>query len=323
MQNDNSGKDNSSENWKVKVWKPKVRFNYSFALNNTYFVQQGDVGLMKMVDDSLILLPGGEQFANDRLQVILPYNKDGKNLILVGTFNRGLYLFDGNSFEPFNCEADPFLRQNTLYKGKMLADGTYVFITLDGGMIIMDNEGRIKLLLNKQTGLSSNSVTGLFVDKGLIWISPEGSISVVEYPSPITLFDESVGQISSVLSTMRYKGILYFSTTNGVFYLDSKSSSIKQVTGFIMGNNQSFNLAIVQDQLLVTHGTGLYRITGTKVNLIKEAKGLSFIPNYIHQSLSDSNRIFVALIDGLSSFYLDKKGKCNLSINGAHKKLIA
>ena len=307
--NDNSGKDNSSENWKVKVWKPKVRFNYSFALNNTYFVQQGDVGLMKMVDDSLILLPGGEQFANDRLQVMLPYNKDGKNLILVGTFNRGLYLFDGNSFEPFNCEADPFLRQNTLYKGKMLADGTYMFITLDGGMIIMDNEGRIKLLLNKQTGLSSNSVTGLFVDKGLIWISPEGSISVVEYPSPITLFDESVGQISSVLSTMRYKGILYFSTTNGVFYLDSKSSSIKQVTGFIMGNNQSFNLAIVQDQLLVTHGTGLYRITGTKVNLIKEAKGLSFIPNYIHQSLSDSNRIFVALIDGLSSFYLDKKGK--------------
>ena len=240
---------------------------------------------------------------------MLPYNQDGKNRILVGTFNRGLYLFNGISFEPFKCEADAFLRQNTLYKGKMLSDGSYVFVTLDGGMIIMDNEGKIKLLLNKRTGLSSSSITGLFVDRGLIWISPEGSISVVEYPSPITLFDESAGQISSVLSTIRYKALLYFATTNGVFYLDSKTSSLKQVTGFITGNNQSFNLVVVQDQLLTTHGTGLYRITGTKVNLIKEASGLSFVPNYIYQSLLDTNRIFVGVFDGITSFYLDKSGK--------------
>jgi hypothetical protein len=100
---------------------------------------------MKMVKDSLVLLPGGEQFANDRLQVMLPYNKYGKNLVLVGTFNRGLYLFDGTTFEPFKCEADAFLRQNTLYKGKILSDGTYVFVTLDGGMIIMDKEGSINV----------------------------------------------------------------------------------------------------------------------------------------------------------------------------------
>ncbi len=307
--NDNSDKNASLENCKVKIWKPKVRFNYSFWLNNTYFVQQGGVGLMKMVNDSLVLLPGGDQFANDRLQVMLPYDHEGKNRILVGTFNRGLYLFDGTSFSPFKCEADAFLRKNTLYKGKILADGSYVFVTLDGGMIIMDEEGKIKLLLNKRTGLSSSSITGLFVDRGLIWIAPEGSITAVEYPSPITLFDESAGQISSVLSTIRYHGILYFSTTNGVFYLDSKTSSLKQVTGFITGNNQSFNLVIVHDQLLTTHGTGLYKITGTRAYLIKEASGLSFVPNYIHQSLLDSNRIFVGVFDGITSFYLDKSGK--------------
>lgn len=306
---DDSNKNVSSEDWKVKIWKPKIRFNYSFWLNNTYFVQQGGVGLMKMVNDSLVLLPGGEQFANDRLQVMLPFDHDGKNRILVGTFNRGLYLFDGISFSPFKCDADAFLRKNTLYKGKLLADGSYVFITLDGGMIIMDKEGKIKSRLNKRTGLSSSSITGLFVDQGLIWIAPEGSIAVVEYPSPITLFDASAGQISSVLSTIRYHGMLYFSTTNGVFYLDDKSSSMKLVTGFITGNNQSFNLVIVQDQLLVTHGTGLYRIIGTKVNLIKEASGLSFVPNYIHQSILDSNRIFVGVFDGVASFYLDKNEK--------------
>jgi signal transduction histidine kinase/ligand-binding sensor domain-containing protein len=305
--NDNSEKTDKLD-WEVKVWEPEVRFNYSFSLNNSYYVQQGGVGLMKMVNDSLILLPGGEQFANDRLQVMLPYNKDGNTQILVGTFNRGLFLFDGKSFKPFKCEADLFLRESTLYKGKILDDGDYVFATLNGGMIIMDKEGKIKLSLNKKTGLSSNSVTSLFIDQGLIWMAPEGSISVVEYPSPITVFDESVGQISLVQNMTRYKGTMYFSTTNGVFYLDKKTTTIKQLTGFIPGNNQSFQVVKIQDQLLVTYGTGLYRIDGTNVFLIKEASGLSFIPNFIHQSLQDSNRIFVGLIDGLSTFYLDKKG---------------
>lgn len=295
--------------WKVKIWKPEVRFNYSFSVNNSYYIQQGGVGLMKMVNDSLVLLPGGEQFADDRLQVMLPYHKDGESLILVGTFNRGLFLFDGNSFKPFNCEVNSFLKNSTLYKGKLQDDGDYVFVTLNGGMVIMDKDGNTKLLLNKKTGLSSNSVTALFIDKGLIWMAPEGTISVVEYPSPITLFDESVGQVSLVQSMIRYKGTMYFSTTNGAFYMDNKTSTIKQLTGFIPGNNQAFQLITVRDQLLVTYGTGLYRIDGTKVILIKEASGLSFIPNFIHQSLQDSNRIFVGLIDGISSFYFDKSGR--------------
>jgi len=95
--------DKSQSKWSVKVWKPQVRFNYAFWLNNTYYVQQGGVGLMKIVNDSLVLLPTGEQFKNDRLQVMLPFIKDGKEYILVGTFNRGFYLFDGSSFEPFKC----------------------------------------------------------------------------------------------------------------------------------------------------------------------------------------------------------------------------
>ena len=262
---------------------------------------------MKMVQDSLVLLPGGEQFANDRLQVMLPYNKDDKELILVGTFNRGFYLFDGKSFEPFKCEADSFIRQNTLYKGNILQDGSYAFSTLDGGMIVMDKDGKIKLLLNRKRGLSSNSVTGLFVDsKGLIWFSPEGSVSIVEYPSPITIFDESMGQIASVLSIIRFKGVLYYATTNGVFYVDSKTSTIKQVTGFAPGNQQSFHLVSVKDQLLVAHGTGLYQINGTTVKLIKGAAGTGFVPQFISQSLQDSNRIYIGLFNGLAVLYLNK-----------------
>ncbi|HVO75232.1 MAG TPA: ATP-binding protein, partial [Ignavibacteriaceae bacterium] len=304
-------KSNSSSGskikWKLKSWKPKAQFNFAFNVNNTYYVQQGGVGLMKMVKDSLILLPGGEQFADDRLQVMLPYNFEGKKEILVGTFNKGLFLFDGSSFKPFDCEANPYLKQYTLYRGSVLSNDTYVLTTLNGGMVVIDKLGNIKLLLNKKFGLSSNSVTALFIDsKGLIWIAPEGSVSTVEYPSPITIFNESSGSVTSILTIARHNGILYFGGTSGVYYLDKETSTIQELNGFLPGNTQTFHLLPYGDQLLVSHGTGFYSIKGLKVKLIKKTLGQSFVPQFIHISQKDSNRIFIALIDGIASFYRNK-----------------
>jgi len=54
--------------WDVKVWNATVKFYYAWWLNGNYYVQQGGVGFMKMENDSLVLLPDGERFMNDRLQ---------------------------------------------------------------------------------------------------------------------------------------------------------------------------------------------------------------------------------------------------------------
>ena len=80
-----------------------------------------------MVDNTLELLPGGAQFASERLMVMLPHESDGQ--YLVGPWNSGLFLFDGHSFRPFPNEADTFLRTNTLYKGVRLPDGAPTFET--------------------------------------------------------------------------------------------------------------------------------------------------------------------------------------------------
>ena len=130
--------------WDVKIWSPQTRFNYAFWFAETYFVMQGSIGLMKMENDSLVLLPGGNQFANDRLQVMMPLNPgtEDSNHFIVGTFNRGLFEFDGTGFKPFRTEADQFLRDNTLYEHTILADGTYALATIVGGIVILDSNGK-------------------------------------------------------------------------------------------------------------------------------------------------------------------------------------
>ncbi|KAA0227957.1 response regulator [candidate division KSB1 bacterium] len=297
------------EKWQVKVWEPQGAFGYAFWRNGTYYVQQNDVGLMKMVDDSLHLLPGGEQFRDDRLQVMLPFanegEKGGAEKYLVGTFNRGLFLFDGKSFRPFKTEIDDFLRNSTLYDATVLPNGNYGLGTLNGGFVMMDRQGRALQYLNTGIGLPSNTITAVFADRqGTVWLAPEGGITVMETPSPLSLFDAASGLLGGVYFMLRHQGTLYVGGANGVFYLDATSATFKPVTGLEAGNPQAFHLLAVGDELLAGV-SGLYRIEGSRASLIIKNVGLSFSPQWLHRSKLDSNRIFVALPNGLGAIRRD------------------
>jgi signal transduction histidine kinase len=270
---------------------------------------QGDVGLMKMVNDSLVMLPGGEQFNNDRLQVMLPYNSDRNNQYLVGTFNTGLYLFDGNAFTVLDVNANSYLKEHTLYQGSKLSDGSFGFGTLTGGFVIMNADGKEWHNINLDSGLPNNTVLDIFVDShGLVWLAPENSISIIDYPSPMSVFDASLGVNGTPYDILRHNGILYIATSNGVFYLDEKESIIKPVTGLLAGNAQTFSLLSFNDQLLATVGTGLYKVRGEQATIIKETTGTSFLSQYLLHSKLDTNRVFVGLLDGLTSFKFAANG---------------
>ncbi|MDZ7305348.1 MAG: GAF domain-containing protein, partial [candidate division KSB1 bacterium] len=297
------------EKWQVKVWEPRGAFGYAFWRNGAYYVQQNGVGLMKMVDDSLRLLPGGEQFRDDRLQVMLPYagegEKNGAEKYLLGTFNRGLFLFDGKSFRPFKTEIDEFLRNNTVYDGTILSNGNYGLGTLNGGLVMMDRQGRPLQYLNTEIGLPSNTITAVFADRqGTAWLAPEGGITVMETPSPLSLFDAASGLVGGVYYMLRHKGTLYVGGANGVFYLDAASATFKPVSGVEAGNPQTFHLLTVGDELLAAVG-GLYRIDGSSATPIIKNVALSFSAQWLHRSKLDSNRIFVGLTDGLVTIRRD------------------
>src|SRR5215204_3652688 len=87
----------------VKVWKPSTKFMYSFYVDANYYVHQQGLGLYKMTDDSLVLVPGSEFLGKERMQVMLPYTAapGGEKQYLIGMFYSGLYLFDGKTFRPF------------------------------------------------------------------------------------------------------------------------------------------------------------------------------------------------------------------------------
>lgn len=303
----------NGDSWTVKVWKPKDKFNFAFYIDGIYYVHQSGIGLSKMIDDSLHLLPGGEQFANQRLQVMLPYEYNGSSRatkFLVGPFNGGLFLFDGSSFQRFKTEADDFFKSNTLYDGRILSDGTFGLATITNGFVNIDRQGKVLQYLNWENGLASNSVLSIFVDRdGELWLGPENGIHIVDMPSPLSRFTSADGLDGGVFSVQRHHGILYVGTSTGVYYLDNKTAKFKPINGLLPGNPQAFWLMSFDDQLLATLGTGLYGIEGNQAIIIKKNIGLSFLPGVIERSLQDRRRIFIGMFDGLVSMRFDDQSK--------------
>ncbi|PCH96449.1 MAG: hypothetical protein COB85_03595, partial [Bacteroidetes bacterium] len=61
----------------IKVWnsktEPGVRFHLMFYVDSTIYVQQDGVGLMKIVDEQLVVIQGGELFKEQKIYFMIEY----------------------------------------------------------------------------------------------------------------------------------------------------------------------------------------------------------------------------------------------------------
>jgi hypothetical protein len=223
------------QQWISKTWEPATHFMYTFYLDGILYVHEQGIGLLKMVNESLVLIPGSEFLGKDRLQVMLPYTKNAtqKNAAaqreyLIGSMAGDLYIFDGKSFIPFKTDADPILKSALLYKG-ILLDGNFALATTGKGLIIINSEGKIQEVINRSSGLQSGSIYSIFLDRaGTLWLGLDNGISKVDINSPFTKFGLESGIISRVLSIARSKdGVLYLGTNNGLLKYNSSSSKFE------------------------------------------------------------------------------------------------
>ena len=306
---------------RIRVWQPRTRFYRAAVANGTLYIGQPETGLMKMTGDSLEEVPGGRQFVDEGRPVILPYDD---RRILIGTRADGLFLADGTAVTRFPTEVDGWLRTMDLYRGAELADETFALATTGGGMAIVDRQGRLLQHLDAASGVG-DSLYYVFPDRqGAVWLGMDGGLARVETPSPVSVFDRTLGLAGGSVSYVhRHAGILYAATSRGAYYLDASSrptrpgmprqdtASFAPVKG-ISTTVQCWWFLSVDDpsgrgpsQLLVATGDGLFRIDRDRAVPIRESVAGSFQPAVLHQSKRHPGRVFVGLFDGLASLRLD------------------
>ncbi len=294
-------------NGRIKVWDSVISYRV-YAINDEIYVRNLGIGLMKIAGDSLVLAPGGGQFANIGIFNLLPFpepNRKGPQKILVTTNYSGLYLYDGHVFERFKTEADSFLKKNQIYNAAMLADSTFAFATQRGGVAIIDRNGRLRQIIDESSGLQTQVVYDVCPDRqGGLWLAMNSGLARVEVPSPFSLFDRKLGIRTAISSIIRFGNRLYVADAFGLRYLEESNAPGTQAAFVPVPdvNKPGMHFLAADGKLFAATNGGIFLIR--KDGQVHKLAG--WASNYLLQSRWNPNRIYVGTMDGLYS--LDKHG---------------
>ncbi len=286
------------------IQSTKPLHNFFRSPDGQLFILQRGTGLVQIKNKSLKVIEGGSFYKNDLFAGILPW--DEKSYIFA-TRNRGVFIYDGLRSRPFKTEADYWLKNNQLYNVLLLSDGNYLLSSKKGGALVMNKNGTILHVYNRETGLVNNTVWAAYQDRaGSIWLCLNKGITRIDYNSPFSFFEKNTGLEGSVHDIKRFNSVLYVSTSVGLFALNKRISGIEPLSFSPVPEIKSGCWALIATKRFLLAGTnkGVY-----KLGLDGKARKVAAYSSWgAYQSLADSQRFFIGLDKGLASIYLKKNG---------------
>ncbi|RPI02086.1 MAG: hypothetical protein EHM72_05050, partial [Calditrichaeota bacterium] len=299
--------DEKRDTWDVKVWSSQTSYRSAFWVDHNLYVSQIGSGLLKLQNDSLRLVPGSEQFKDDRIRFILPFPQLS-HTHLVAAGRNGLFLWDGQTFEKFSTEADDVMRDAIIYDGVLLPDSCFAVSTLSEGFFILSSTGKIISHFTKDSGLISNTIQALYVDRQQnLWVGMDGGIAILEYHSPLSQFTTPTGIIPN--SILRYDDQLYAACNYGVYVLD-QDSEFRPVTLMSHSAEQVFQLYQVKKELFACMGSGIAAIKDKNAWLVY--RDVTVTASCLYACWQDSSTILVGTSNGAIIFRQDARNPYQL-----------
>lgn len=210
-------------------------------IDNELFITTEEKGICVLRGDTLLPLPRCEQIYPIKYgsTSIMPYPDDR---LLIVTCAGKFFLYDlkmlrdplttslnlrkpdvpESILKPFYSEISEYVtrRYNLLHRGRALSGNRYALATITGGIIIMDQYGRLIQVLNKNRGLIDNCIWDINEDGNHnLWVAANTGLSYIETGSPITIFDYASGLTGYAQTVTRFNGHLFAFTYGGILYL--------------------------------------------------------------------------------------------------------
>ncbi|MCF8304605.1 MAG: hypothetical protein K9I94_15125 [Bacteroidales bacterium] len=235
-------------------------------VRNRLFIHRVGNGLYELKDEQLHLARGSKVLSGDEVKFMLPYKE---NKFLVGAAQKGLYIYDGKSFTPWNIKSAPEIRSAEINCG-LYSNKQYVIGTIVNGIFVLNNKGQLLYHLNTDNNLQNNTVLSLNNDAhGNIWAGLDRGIDYIDLHAPLDFYIDKSGIIGSVYAAAFYKNNLWIGTNRGLYKYRKHLNKSFTDPIFIKGTQgQVWDLQVFDDQLICGHNSGTYRVS-LKGNLTK------------------------------------------------------
>ena len=235
------------------------------------FIHVIGMGLHELKDNSLIPLSDADCLAGDEIKVVLPFKNDK---LLVGAARNGLYIYDGERFEPWSIPEAEKIRQAEINNG-LLIDEHYFIGTIANGLFILSEEGTILHHLHAGNVLQNNTILSMASDSsGNVWLGLDRGIDYIIRQDAFSFYLDLSGRLGTVFDAAYHNGYLWIGTNQGLFRFSGidpvkihDPEMIKESQG------QVWDLTVMDDELLVGHTGGTFKVSGSALNEISPVNG--------------------------------------------------
>ena len=262
---------------KVEIIEGYKDYQFSFYVNNRFFIQERNNGLYELKGAKLFPVNGGSVFKNKvEIWAMLPITA---NSILIATQQHGLFLFDGTYVKKFDSPIDKFLIDNQIFSAQKLKPGLLAFGTIQAGLIITNIKGEIIQHIDKSKGLQNNTILCLFEDSNhQLWLGLDNGIDYVEISSSFSYLNDGCGVYGTGYACKLYKDYLYLGTNQGLYRKSWNENQNNKYNGkqFELVENtkgQVWKLDIYNEVLLCGQNQGTSEIIGNKAEQISKENG--------------------------------------------------
>ncbi|MDF1570737.1 MAG: hypothetical protein P1P82_03890 [Bacteroidales bacterium] len=233
--------------------EPEGKFRFSFVSNGRLFIEEAGVGLKVLLNNELTLIEKGDFFAEKEVWFV---GYSGPRL-MVATQKEGVYIFENGKWNSWDTPVNQLLLKNSLFSAIQLKEGGCLFGTTQNGLIISDENGNIKKLINSKKGLQNNTVLSLYVDsENNYWLGLDHGIDYLKINFPISRLFREEG-LGTGYASIHHKGTYFFGTNQGIYSWSEDEGE------FVLLENtggQVWSFEILEDRLLCCHNNGIYEV---------------------------------------------------------------
>lgn len=236
----------------------------SFFHNNQLYTQEWGKGLSRLQNNQLELIANGDFFSDKRISNIFNYDNEHW---LISTFNDGLFMYNNGLIQPMSVDPALDLKRLIVNYSTRLSNGQIALGTQNGGLVIINKEGKLMLQIDQSTGLRDRTVNYIYEDlQSNLWLTLNNGISRVDLNSPFTLVNERMRLSGSGYTALNTPEGIYLGTNNGLYlYHKGEMQFIEGTAG------QVYSIQRIAGRLFIGHHNGpMEVIEGKSIQLFGE-----------------------------------------------------
>jgi His Kinase A (phospho-acceptor) domain len=299
------GPDGPIEGTLLELVLDDQRFQALSVIDDRVLVLIPERGLMELVGDRLVMLPGTSREDLGPVWSIMPFT--GDHLLLAGY--EGMFIYDGAQIREWNSDISRYSAETGAYNATHIRDQYYAIGTDNDGVALFDASGSILQIINRDLGLPNNQVlTYPYVDdEGGIWVCLEFGLARIDLVSNLQRFDHKLGLEGGAIVMRRFKGTMYVGTSQGLYSPELNEEPGRPVRFNEVGSLLfCWDMEEISDQLLLAANGDLQVIPslGKEPQVIDEgvlAFSIAVDTTY--------DRAFVGCTDGPIRTYIYRNGE--------------